>query len=40
MEIDTFFETFIPLADALAHAHEQGRENRNIRFGNITLDKD
>lgn len=25
MDLDTFFDTFIPLSDTLAHAHQQGR---------------
>ena len=40
MELDAFFETFIPLADALALAHEQGRVHRDIKPGNIMVAKD
>jgi eukaryotic-like serine/threonine-protein kinase len=40
MDLDAFFATFIPLADALAHAHDQGRVHRDIKPGNIMLAKD
>jgi eukaryotic-like serine/threonine-protein kinase len=40
MDLDAFFATFIPLADALAHAHEQGRVHRDIKPGNIMIAKD
>lgn len=40
MDLDTFFATFIPLADALTHAHDQGRGHRDIKPGNIMLAKD
>jgi eukaryotic-like serine/threonine-protein kinase len=37
MDLDMFFATFIPLSDALAHAHELGRVHRDIKPGNIML---
>ena len=40
MDLDTFFATFIPLADALAHAHGHGRIHRDIKPGNIMIDTD
>jgi eukaryotic-like serine/threonine-protein kinase len=40
MELDQFFETFIPLADALAHAHTQGRIHRDLKPANIMITED
>jgi eukaryotic-like serine/threonine-protein kinase len=40
MEIEQFFETFIPLADALAHAHAQGRIHRDLKPANIMITED
>jgi eukaryotic-like serine/threonine-protein kinase len=40
MELDQFFETFIPLADALAHAHAQGRIHRDLKPANIMITED
>ena len=40
MDLDTFFETFIPLADALSHAHSQGRIHRDLKPGNIMIAED
>ena len=40
MDLDTFFNTFIPLVDALAHAHSQGRIHRDLKPGNIMMAED
>ena len=40
MEIEQFFDTFIPLADALAHAHSQGRIHRDLKPANIMITED
>lgn len=37
MALDRFFATFIPLVDALAHAHGQGRIHRDLKPGNIMI---
>jgi serine/threonine protein kinase len=37
MDLDTFFNTFIPLSDALTHAHNQGRIHRDLKPANIMI---
>jgi len=37
LALDTFFAWFIPLADALTHAHEKGVTHRDIKPGNIMV---
>ena len=40
MDLDTFFATFIPLADALAHAHSHGVTHRDLKPSNIMVAED
>ena len=40
MDFGTFFDTFIPLADALSHAHEHGRIHRDLKPANIMIAQD
>ena len=40
MDLDAFFATFLPLADALSHAHSQGRIHRDLKPGNIMIAED
>jgi Tol biopolymer transport system component/predicted Ser/Thr protein kinase len=37
MSLDTFFDLFIPLAEALTHAHEKGIIHRDIKPSNILV---
>jgi|GEM_PF-1285334 len=37
LPLDTFFEWFLPLADALGHAHERGIVHRDLKPGNIVI---
>jgi serine/threonine protein kinase len=40
LEVDQFFKWFIPLADALSHAHEHGRIHRDLKPANIMIRED
>ncbi|HIG48445.1 MAG TPA: hypothetical protein EYQ20_19180 [candidate division Zixibacteria bacterium] len=40
MELDAFFATFIPLSDALSHAHQQVRVHRDFKPGDIVMAED
>ena len=40
MDIDQFFSLFIPLTDALSHAHQQGRIHRDLKPANIVVTED
>jgi serine/threonine-protein kinase len=40
LPLDKFYEWFIPLADALAHAHEQGVTHRDLKPANIMIRED
>ncbi|MBI4551208.1 MAG: serine/threonine protein kinase, partial [Candidatus Latescibacteria bacterium] len=37
LTLDRFFEWFIPLSDALTHAHEHGVTHRDLKPGNIMI---
>jgi eukaryotic-like serine/threonine-protein kinase len=40
MDIDQFFSLFIPLSNALSHAHQQGRIHRDLKPANIVVAED
>jgi serine/threonine protein kinase len=40
LDIDVFLDWFVPLADALNHAHDQGIIHRDIKPGNIMISAD
>ena len=40
MDLETFFSTFIPLSDALAHAHTHDVTHRDLKPGNIMIAED
>jgi eukaryotic-like serine/threonine-protein kinase len=40
LDTDQFFEWFIPLSDALSHAHELGRVHRDLKPANIMIRQD
>jgi eukaryotic-like serine/threonine-protein kinase len=40
LDVKTFLEWFIPVTDALAHAHEKGVVHRDIKPGNIMITAD
>ena len=40
MTLDRFYDWFIPLSDALAHAHEQGVTHRDLKPANIMTRED
>ncbi|NTV42636.1 MAG: protein kinase, partial [Syntrophobacteraceae bacterium] len=40
LELDVFFDWFLPMAEALVHAHERGVIHRDIKPGNILITKE
>jgi serine/threonine-protein kinase len=37
LEVDKFFEWFLPFADVLSHAHEHNRKHRDLKPANIII---
>lgn len=40
LDLETFFNLFVPLAEALVHAHEKGVTHRDIKPGNILVTRE
>lgn len=40
LPLDTFFDWFLPLTDALGHAHEKGIIHRDLKPGNIVISEE
>ena len=40
IDLEDFFEWFVPIADAIRHAHEKGVVHRDVKPGNIMISSD